>query len=343
MDWIKKNYDRFALAVLAAALIGVAALLFTNVNTFSEQFAEAMAPVMKNNKIAEVDTTKIDEAKEQFEKPAQWTPRQEGKDLLHSGLLFTAEPYYVNKSRMLTKPGSDSLYNDSLTGKPMPNAWFMKNNLALLDPAVQFLDPDNDGFLNEDEWRANTDPNKPDSHPSYESKLFLKDWLKQPFRFKFQAYDGDPKKDKAEDITFQINPLDAGGRTKFLKIGEMIEGTKFKVSKFEFKEVPNPGTGDSKEVSELTLTHVETNETVQLIYNQVTDSPTQFAQLEYFWKKKQGEAGQVFVVPKFKDFVLLQPNLDPKQLYKLLDVNNDGALIQRPDGEKYQVPRFPKK
>lgn len=248
----------------------------------------------------------------------------------------------LTKFGTLKKPTEGALYKDSLTGKDIENTWFIDRQLPLLDATVAFQDPDEDGFLNEDEWRHQTEPTNKASHPAYETKLFLKQWLKLPFRFKFQSYDGDPKKDKAEAMTYQINPLDAGGRSKFLKIGEMVEPTKYRVTKFEFKEVPDPNT-DTKDVSELTLTNVETGETVALIYNQITDSPTQLARFEYFWNKKQGEAGLVFDVPKFKDFLLLQPNVDQTKLYKLLDVNEAGALIQRPDGEKYQVPPVPKK
>lgn len=343
MDWIKKNYDRFTLALMALFLILSAWVLWGNINGFEDLFAAAKAEPARDNKIVAVDTAKIDDAREHFKKPTLWTPRQVTKEaLLHSGLLFTSEPYYVNKSRQLTKPGADSLYNDSLTGKPIPNVWFMTSRLPLLDATVPFQDPDGDGFLNEDEWRANTDPNDKESHPKFETRLFLKAWLKQPFRFKFQAYDGDPVKDKPETMTFQINPLDAGGRTKFVKIGDLIEGTKFTVAKFEFKEQPNLKTGDKEDATELTLVNTETNESVVLVLNKVIDSPTQFGQFEYFWGKKHGEAGQVFVVRKLQDFAL-QPKIDRKDLYKLLDVSNDGALIQRADGEKISVPPVPKK
>lgn len=343
MDWIKKNYDRFTLLLLALALTGSAWALWSDVAGFDDTFAAAKAEPVKDNKIVAVDTTKIEEARQHFEKPTLWQPRKMDKnELQHGGLLFTSERYLLNKFRQLEKPTKGSLYTDSLTSKPIENSWFLENGLPLLDTSVPHQDPDNDGFLNEDEWRGNTNPNDKESHPAYETKLFLKQWLKQPFRFKFQAYDGDASKDKPETMTFQINPLDAGGRTKFVKIGEEIEGTKFKVTKFEFKEQANAKTGDKDDVSELTLTNTETSDTVVLVLNKVIDSPTQFAQFEYFWGKKFGEAGLVFVVRKLQDFAL-QPKIDRKDLYKLLDVNEAGALIQRPDGEKYQVPPVPKK
>ncbi len=337
MDWIKKNYDQFTLGLVAAATLGTGWLLYSSVNSFPEQFAAAKAAPIEDNHIVAVDTTKIDEARQRFEQPTQWKRREVEKGkFLHSGLLFTSEPYYV-KNGVLIRPDDGKLYNHSRTGEPMENRWFMNNQLPLLDTTVPFQDPDGDGFLNEDEWLYKTDPNNKENHPDYHSLLFFAQWVKVPFRFKLQGYDGDGRSGDPKTFTFQVNPLDAGGRTKFVKIGETIEGTNFKVDKFDFKEKENPSTGDKDEVSELTLVNTETKETVALIYNRVTDSPTQFGDFAYYWNKKHGEAPQVFRVRKLQDFAL-QPKIDRADLYKLLDVNNEGALIQTPNGKQYQVP-----
>jgi len=345
MNWVKTHYDQFTLALLSVGVLGAAYILWSKTETFKDTFADAVAPAVPDNKIAAVDTAKIDEARERFEKPTTWQPREipgtNPKQYLHSGLLFTSERYLLTKFGTLEKPTKGSLYNDSLTGKPMENTWFIEAGLPLLDSTVPFQDPDADGFLNEDEWRHQTDPNKKESHPLYETKLFLKQWLRQPFRFKFQAHDYERGGDVA-NATFQINPLDAGGRTKFVKLNDAIEGTNYKVVKFEFKEADNPGTGDKTEVSELTIEN-NVGDRVILVLNKVIDSPTQFAQFEYFWNKRHGEPGFIYPpVRKLQDFAL-QPKVDQKDLYKLLDVNEAGALIQRPDGQQYQVPLVPKK
>jgi hypothetical protein len=71
------------------------------------------------------------------------------------------------------------------------------------------------------------------------------------FRIKFLAYDGDPK--TPEKMEFQINPLDAGNRTtSFVKLGDVIDGTKLRLIKFEFKEAKN-AAGEQEDVSELTV------------------------------------------------------------------------------------------
>ena len=81
---------------------------------------------------------------------------------------------------------------------------------------------------------------------------------------RFSAYNGDPRKTDPKDMHFQVNSLDLRRPTEFLKLGDIVSGTKFKLTKFEFKTRPNPKGGD-EDVSELTITHIETKETTVLV------------------------------------------------------------------------------
>jgi len=90
-------------------------------------------------------------------------------------------------------------------------------------------------------------------------------------RLLFNGYDADARKVKPENITFQINTIDAGQRTEFLKIGEMIPNTPFKLTKFEYKTRPNPSLGTDEEVSELTIANVKSGKTAILVYQKTTD------------------------------------------------------------------------
>jgi hypothetical protein len=334
MDWIKKNYDKFVLGLLALLLIGISVVLFLNSQKFADNFSEAAASPNKSRKIPELDTSVIGAARQSLKSPNLWTSTN------HSSLLFTSELYYL-KDGLLKKPTDDSLYTHSRMAAPaglIPNIWFLQNRLGL-GAGVQFQDPDGDGFPNEDEWLYKTDPNAEASHPEYHTLLFLNRWIKVRFRLMFQAYDGDPK--MPERMEFQINPLDAGATTKFAKIGEVIEGTKFKVLKFEFKEGKNPSTEEMEDVSELTVFNAETEETVTLVLHKEANSPNQFGEFDYRWKTNTLEKGQVFTVQKLKEFVL-KPLIDQK--YKLVDGNEAEALIDTPKGEKnVSVKPYPKK
>lgn len=318
MDWIKKNYDRFILAVFAVLLIGVAVMLFLSAQSFGEKFSDAMSPAMKSDKVPEVDAGRIAAAKKHFEKPITWESDNHGR------LLFTSESYAVKPDGTLGRVDTIG-WPHSRTAELIPNSWFMSFGFSVNDSAVRFEDPDQDGFLNEDEFLAKTDPTKKDSHPPYYTQLFLKTWIKLPFRLKFQAYDGDPKKDAPEKMTFQINTLDLRQPTEFLKIGDIVANTKFKIQSFKFNEVENPSTGVTTDVSELTLVNIETGEPVTLILNKIVDSPNQFGEFEYRWNKKNGEAGQKITVAKLKEFVL-QPEV--QVFYKLLDLTEQKAVIQ---------------
>ena len=94
-----------------------------------------------------------------------------------------------------------------------------------------------------------------------------------PFRFLFNAYAGDPKKDGPGKMEFQINTIDLKQPSEFLKLGETVRNTKWKLSKFEFKMAPNnPNVGEIEDISELTLVNAETKQEIVLILNRVTDT-----------------------------------------------------------------------
>jgi hypothetical protein len=328
MDWIKKNYDQFLLAVLALALLVAAVLLVLKAQSFGERFAGALSVPTKSKDIPALDQGVIQAAKDQANKPALWISKN------HDELLFTSAKYTVKNGVLVPWKGS-SIWIDYLTGRPVPTEWISKYGLPETDARVLEQDADADGFLNADEWRENTDPTKKESHPAYHTRLFLKQWIKVPFRLKFQTHYGDQAKPEAMD--FQVNPLDAGARTKFVKIGEVIEGTKFKVIKFEFKQKLNDSTGEQQDVSELTVENIETGDKVALVLDQVVSSPSQFGRFEYMWGKKPDEPGQIIDVPKTKEFVL-RPDVTIK--YKLLDVSDTEAHIEGPNGEKITVKLY---
>lgn len=336
MDWIKKNYDKFVLALLSVALLGASAMIVMNTSGFEERFSAALANPPPNNQIPAVDTAVIDQARRQLEQPVIWKPRSE-PDAPNDGLLFTATRYI---GPPLTKVKHASSWRHSRTQEAIPNQWVIEHNLNPLNPDDARQDADGDGFWNEDEWLHKTDPNKKESHPPYHTLLFLKQWVKVPFRLKFQAYDGDPK--KPESMSFQINTIDLKTPTQFPKIGESIEtAPDFKLIKFEYKETENPSTGEKDDVSTLTLLNTKTGDNVVLILNKVVDSPNQFAVFAYYLVAagiSDGKKPLEFTVPKLGEFVL-RPETTKR--YKLLDVNATQAVIQAPDGEKITIPTYP--
>jgi hypothetical protein len=93
----------------------------------------------------------------------------------------------------------------------------------------------------------------------------------QKFRFVFKSYDGSPAKPEA--MSFQLDTLDLRQPTMFLKLGERIPKTQWKLVSFVAKEVTNPQTGDPTDVSELTVRNVESGVSSVLILRRPTIVP----------------------------------------------------------------------
>jgi hypothetical protein len=76
---------------------------------------------------------------------------------------------------VLRNPETASFYRHS-DGRFIDNAWFLgypSLKKLLGTPKLHLQDSDEDGFTNEEEWAAKTDPTDPKSHPSLLSKLFF--------------------------------------------------------------------------------------------------------------------------------------------------------------------------
>jgi hypothetical protein len=335
MDWIKKNYHQLVLGLAALALLSSAAVIALNSKTFDERFAAARVAPPRSNVIPPLEMGAVSAAAKAIEEPPRWLPAE------GAGSLFVSAPYLLDpNTKQPRRPGGPN----SVTHPPVPDDWLLKNNLNLLSLTVLDEDPDKDGFSNRDEYLggvmnppegkpSSTDPNDPKSHPAYYTKLFFQQFISVPFRLRFDAYDGDPKKDKdkLELFTFQINTRDLGGKTQFVKLGEVVVGTKFKVQKFEYKMRQNPATGADQDVSELTLLNTETGDPIQLVLNEEKSSPDSYAVFSYRWPSP----AIPIKVKKLQKF-----GLKPESTagYKLLDVKATEALIELPSGGSYAVP-----
>jgi hypothetical protein len=338
MNWIKKRYDQFFLVLAAVALLVVCGLIALRAKSFPDNFADARTNIVPSKKIPDLDLTAIKAAEAAANEPAKWQPANDA-----NSYLFVSDKYAIDPaSGQPKKPIIGTNNRDSLTGKDIPNKFFIDNNLAALDPAVPKQDPDKDGYTNEDEWRGtrdpsdptiwhdSTDPNDPKSHPPLITKLFLKKWIRVPFRLLFQAYDGDPT--KPSEMSFQINAIDRGRKTEFLKIGEKVSNSDYRIEKFEFKEQVSPSTGEKTDVSELTMLNTSTNDSIVVVKEKITDSPDSYALFELAGKDLKA-------VKKLQSF-----DLPPEPgLYKLVDIKEGQAVIQPPAGGPYIVVPDPRK
>jgi hypothetical protein len=294
-DWIKAHYDRVALVVAGIFLLISAISIWWNAIQFGNRLVAQAGPPPKSASPPPV-SMELDRAAERLQHPSQW------KSSTRSG-LFVPEKHFIAAN------GLPATLKNTQVHSPVPNEWFEKFGLPIQDADVLEQDPDGDGFTNLDEWHGGTDPTAKNSHPDYLTKLRLVSATEEPFRYVFSSWVGG---------TFALNPIDQSEPTQFLRIGDTIRETDFKIVKFTQKHERNQ-YGTNVDVSELLLEHKNTHVQVTLAKEKVATSPQSVATFVYTWGGRRE-----FEVRKDQEF-----SLKPVEEinYKLVDVQPDKAVI----------------
>jgi hypothetical protein len=301
MDWIKRNYDRVILVLLGVVAIACAGVIIASALSFNEIFASRNSSQPPSKKFDEPATERVKQRLELAKSPSQW--------LASDGSLFVSVPYVVNEAGELIKPtgpGQPPIH------PPVENKWLFDYQLPWDNPDVLQMDPDGDGFNNLEEFLAHTNPLETKSKPFFASKLRLREFIKKPFRLKFSGIPG------GGDI-YSINTRDLRSPTQFVRIGEMIEGTPYKVLSYEQKNVRRE-SGVEVDISELVIENQEDMRKVVLVLDQEVDDPTHIAKFVYLYDNSELQ------VKKGEEFSV-KPEEHLK--YKLIDISETEALIQQ--------------
>lgn len=307
MDWLKQNYERAILAVAILALIGSSAFIVLSSKDFPDTFSSRNSSKRPDNTIKPLPAEALQAAIQAVDKPKTWTS--------HDGSLFISRPYVLLDNELI-----DPLAAGKDLHAPITNAWLIKYDLPYWEGDIKDQDPDGDRFSNLEEFLNNTDPLDAKSVPPYWTKLRLAKFISKPFRLKFT---GTPD----EGQTFTINAIDGKSRTQFLQLGQMIEGTPYKLLSYK----PNKVTRDEMEidVSELTIENTETGQKLVLIVRKEANDPTSFGEFSYLYDNSR------FTVKKDDEFALT-PQSDRK--YKLIDISQSEALIKDlQSGEEHKI------
>jgi hypothetical protein len=301
MDWIRAHYDRVVVIAAAAFLFLSAIMIWRNATSFGVNFIAAQAAPSPKPPKPPGKATDLKEAAQRIEQPLQWT--FSGR----SG-LFVPEKHFIGSN------GQPATLQNTQVHPPVPNEWLEQFGLPIADSDVLSQDADGDGFNNLDEWQGHTNPIDKNSHPDYLTKLKLKAFTEEPFRLMFSSWVEDP----AGGESFGVNAIDLKQPTQFLKVGDVIKGTRFKILKFTEKYQPDK-YGTNADVSELSLEHEESKERLTLVKEKVAISPESVATFVYLWGERRE-----FEVRKDQEFSL-KPQEEIK--YKLIDVQPNKAVI----------------
>jgi hypothetical protein len=304
MNWLRSYYDRAAVFLAGGLLLLCALLIWRQTSHFAVRFAEMDRPAAPHPAGPPPGALELKAAAALLHDPAQWS-------FSGRGGLFVPERHFIGAN------GFPATLQNAEVHPPVPNEWLEQYSLPIAEADVLEQDADGDGFSNLDEWRNKTDPTKKNSHPDYLTKLKLRSFTREPFRMIFASRTGD---------TFALNAIDLTAPTQFLKLGDLIAGTRFKIVKFTEKHGINPATGGETDVSELTLEQTDTKERVTLAKEKTAMSPQSVAAFVYTWGGKRE-----FQVRKDQEFSLL-PRAEIK--YKLVEVQPVRAVIvdtQKPD------------
>jgi hypothetical protein len=297
MEWLKDNYERAALIIVAIILLACSGLVVTKSLAFPELFTGRNSPKPADNTIKPYPTEPVTGATTIVKTPASW----KGYD----GSLFISRPYVLKDGKLFDPlEGTEDLH------PPIKNSWLIKYDLPYWEGDIKDQDPDGDRFSNLEEFVAGTDPRDKASIPPYYTKLRLQKFISKPFRLIFTGTPDDGQ-------TFTINTKDLKSRTQFLERDQMIRDTPYKVIGYEKKTITENEI--EKDVSELTIENTETGQKMVLIANKEANDPTSFGEFLNLYDNS------VFTVKKDDEFSM-NPETDHK--YKLIDITEKEAVIK---------------
>jgi hypothetical protein len=306
------NYEKKLLVLMALLALVVAGLLIWQSNELPGSLV--IKPGNPKNELGEVPIAKADEAIKRLGTVFDWSaPVRNGK------------PVPLNKSILLVLKDDqlfDLFVENPQLRPPMTNEFLVKNDLPdILFNNVNELDPDEDGFSNEEEFLAQTDPRNAASKPLATNKLFLKSRITNDYILHL----------KSSTLPVQVQRLaPEPRRSVFVEPGKDFGFdtgvVRFKALSFERKVVPDPRTGE-RDVSELKCLDSATNKEFVLIRGEDFNLAEFEAQFEF----RLGTV-QEFTVKKGERFQL--PGTG--ETYLVLEVEETTAKIAKIDGQGNQ-------
>jgi hypothetical protein len=305
-NWFRENYDKLALAVVLAALLGSALFLVLQIGRVRKSLEAASweQPATTPKPALPVDLAQYDGARALLDNPLQARPRQ--NQMMSSELRvscvecgkpipFSAKDCPFCKAQQPAIVAIDEMDSDA---DGLPDQYERERGFNPADHDDAGLDLDRDGFSNLEEFQSGTDPANPAEYPPPAAKLRLARIGSKPFILRFQ---GDARLPDGS-IRYQLN-LRNLERTYFTKIGDEVEG--FLVAGYE------PDATDGA-----TVVLQKNSTTTRLVKGKTIEQHELVAEL-------------VFLVDQQVLRARVGESVSVKgREYKIIDIRRDGVLIR---------------
>ena len=214
----------------------------------------------------------------------------------------------------------------------MERAWLKQNGVepVTLLKKDTGQDDDGDGFTNDEELAAGTDPNDPKSHPPYYTKLHMKRLDGEAFPISFDDYDSKTKKVHVtvhEKSGYGFNGAEGGARKVEIGQGERIPGAGYTITRLKLRRTTEKDTAKPLDMSELTLADTQTGKKVTLVRGMPASSPDAAAVLNFGNEDKEivVRQGETFTLPRDPDTRLEVIDIRPTQV--ILKVAGTGQTV----------------
>ncbi len=323
MSFLKLNSHWLGLAGVTALSLGGTFFLFQAEQDLPAYLSSMQPRPVKPKPVPPLDISGLEKASQLIVAPGLWKAD-------YSTQLFVSEPYLIENGQ-LTRPVDGSIHTHSKTRKPIPNTWFIEHKLPLFSSRIALEDTDGDGFLNEEEWLARTDPGDPKSHPPLVTKLQYTRQNVINNRVHFLQYLGNSAKPETLRLTVRLDDLP--GKPQYdLKLGDSIPGTDFALKGFEPRRQPDPSGTFSLDASILALVEKKSNRVEKAPLHQVANFTDRTLYFRLLYPKIDREFSA-----KPGDKIVL----DETEAYELIDASATSASVKSSTGTVLEISSTP--
>lgn len=322
MSFLKSNAHWLGLGTAGLASIAGTFLLLEAEQGLPDKLKKLHPRIPPPKEVPQLDISPVDAASKLLASPNLWK-----RD--YASLMFVSEHYILEEGQP-KRPKEGSIHTHSKSNKLIPNSWFIQHKLPLFSARITLEDTDGDGFTNEEEWAAGTDPNDPNSHPLLVTKLILSDQRVINNRVRFLQYLGT----KPEKMTLTVRAEDVPGTAQVdIKVGSQIPGTEFVVKSFEARKRPDPSGTFSLDASVITVLDKKSNRTETIEVQQSGNFPDRTLYFRLVYSKGEKD---------FSSKIGGKIRLDDSESYELIDANSNSARLRSENGSEVEITSSPK-